>query len=339
MSTLLIEGGHRLEGRVAVEGNKNAALPLLAACLLTEDECVLTNVPRIGDVEVMARLLLDLGAEVDGIGTTTLRVRAARVRHARAGSHARRPAARVGAAARAAARAASARRTSRRRAATSRRGGRSATHLEALRGDGRAAGQRRRPRARGAGRPEGRVDVSLRGVGHRHRDGAAGRGARLGRHRDPPRGDRAARRRAVRVPVEDGRRRVGHRQLEPARRGRRTAARRRARLGGDYIEAGSWAVVGGDHRRRDRHRRRARRGHRGGGGRAEAHERRLRHARRRVPRAAVEARRPPAASPRACGRRFRATSSAWSRCWRRRRRAGRSCTTGCTSCGCSRSSR
>jgi len=76
VSTLLIEGGHRLEGRVAVEGNKNAALPLLAACLLTEDECVLTNVPRIGDVEVMARLLLDLGAEVDGIGTTTLRVRA-----------------------------------------------------------------------------------------------------------------------------------------------------------------------------------------------------------------------------------------------------------------------
>src|SRR5688572_30472422 len=80
MSTLLIEGGHRLEGRVAVEGNKNAALPLLAACLLTEDECVLTNVPRIGDVEVMARLLLDLGAEVDGIGSTTLRVRVPRVR-------------------------------------------------------------------------------------------------------------------------------------------------------------------------------------------------------------------------------------------------------------------
>ena len=80
MSTLLIEGGHRLQGRVAVEGNKNAALPLLAACLLTEDECVLTNVPRIGDVEVMARLLLDIGAEVDGIGSTTLRIRAPRLR-------------------------------------------------------------------------------------------------------------------------------------------------------------------------------------------------------------------------------------------------------------------
>jgi UDP-N-acetylglucosamine 1-carboxyvinyltransferase len=79
MSTLVIEGGCPLSGRVAVEGNKNAALPLLAACLLTEDECVLTNVPRIGDVEVMVRLLLDLGAEVDGIGSTTLRVRTPRI--------------------------------------------------------------------------------------------------------------------------------------------------------------------------------------------------------------------------------------------------------------------
>ena len=75
MSTLLIEGGRRLCGTVEVEGNKNAALPLLAACLLTQEECVLHNVPRIGDVEVMARLLLDLGAEVEGIGSTTLRIR------------------------------------------------------------------------------------------------------------------------------------------------------------------------------------------------------------------------------------------------------------------------
>src|SRR5438552_6059489 len=74
MSTLLIEGGQRLSGAVEVEGNKNAALPLLAACLLTKDECVLTNVPRISDVEVMARLILDLGGEVEGIGSTTLRV-------------------------------------------------------------------------------------------------------------------------------------------------------------------------------------------------------------------------------------------------------------------------
>lgn len=79
MSTLLIEGGRQLSGAVSVEGNKNAALPLLAACLLTQDECVLHNVPRISDVKVMARLLQDLGARVEGIGTTTVRVRCAEV--------------------------------------------------------------------------------------------------------------------------------------------------------------------------------------------------------------------------------------------------------------------
>jgi UDP-N-acetylglucosamine 1-carboxyvinyltransferase len=79
MSTLLIEGRRRLSGTVDVEGNKNAALPLIAACLLTTEPCELSNVPRIGDVEVMARLLVDLGAEVEGIGTTTLRIRCANV--------------------------------------------------------------------------------------------------------------------------------------------------------------------------------------------------------------------------------------------------------------------
>lgn len=75
MSTLLIQGGRRLSGSVDVEGNKNAALPLLAACVLTTEECVLSNVPRIADVEAMARLLTNLGATVEGLGTTTLRVR------------------------------------------------------------------------------------------------------------------------------------------------------------------------------------------------------------------------------------------------------------------------
>ena len=79
MSTLVLEGGRRIEGRVDVEGNKNAALPLIAACLLTDEWCTLENVPRIADVEVMARLLLDLGAEVEGIGSTTLRIRCAQV--------------------------------------------------------------------------------------------------------------------------------------------------------------------------------------------------------------------------------------------------------------------
>jgi UDP-N-acetylglucosamine 1-carboxyvinyltransferase len=79
MSTLVIEGGRRIEGRVDVEGNKNAALPLIAACLLTDEWCTLSNMPAIRDVEVMARLLLDLCAEVEGIGSTTLRIRCATV--------------------------------------------------------------------------------------------------------------------------------------------------------------------------------------------------------------------------------------------------------------------
>lgn len=79
MSSLRIEGGRRLSGAVSVEGNKNSALPLLAACLLTDGECVLHNVPRISDVGVMAQLLRDLGATVEGVGTTTIRVRCPQV--------------------------------------------------------------------------------------------------------------------------------------------------------------------------------------------------------------------------------------------------------------------
>ena len=79
MSILIIEGGHRLSGVVDVEGNKNAALPLMAATLLTRETCVLHNVPRIADVDVMARLLLDVGAEVDGIGSSTLTIRCAEI--------------------------------------------------------------------------------------------------------------------------------------------------------------------------------------------------------------------------------------------------------------------
>ena len=79
LTSLVVEGGHRLAGCVEVEGNKNSALPLLAACLLTEEPCVLHNVPRIKDVQVMGELLVGLGADISGVGTTTLRVCCARI--------------------------------------------------------------------------------------------------------------------------------------------------------------------------------------------------------------------------------------------------------------------
>ena len=79
MAKLRIEGGRRLSGRIVVEGNKNSALPLLAACLLTDQECVLSNVPRIRDVDVLIELIRGVGAIVDGVGTGTLRVRCPRI--------------------------------------------------------------------------------------------------------------------------------------------------------------------------------------------------------------------------------------------------------------------
>jgi UDP-N-acetylglucosamine 1-carboxyvinyltransferase len=75
MASLRIQGGRRLSGKVSVEGNKNSALPLLAACLLTDQECTLENVPRIRDVEVLIELMRGLGASVDGVGTSTLKIR------------------------------------------------------------------------------------------------------------------------------------------------------------------------------------------------------------------------------------------------------------------------
>ncbi len=66
-------------GRVAVSGSKNAVLPILAACLLTDEECKLKNVPRIEDVSIMAQLLKRIGAQVDWSDTDRqqLRVNAA----------------------------------------------------------------------------------------------------------------------------------------------------------------------------------------------------------------------------------------------------------------------
>ena len=78
-TTLVVRGGHPLAGSVEVDGNKNAALPLLAACLLSDQPCRLTNVPRIRDVSVMVELLRGLGADVEGAGSSTLDVCCRRV--------------------------------------------------------------------------------------------------------------------------------------------------------------------------------------------------------------------------------------------------------------------
>lgn len=65
MSQYIIEGGQKLKGRIRVSGNKNSILPCLAACLLTEEEVILHNVPHILDVDVCLKILQDLGALVE----------------------------------------------------------------------------------------------------------------------------------------------------------------------------------------------------------------------------------------------------------------------------------
>jgi UDP-N-acetylglucosamine 1-carboxyvinyltransferase len=76
MEKFLIQGGAPLSGTVTPAGNKNAALPLLASCLLTAEPVVLHNVPRIRDVEAMIELLADLGVKVERQGENTVRLQA-----------------------------------------------------------------------------------------------------------------------------------------------------------------------------------------------------------------------------------------------------------------------
>src|SRR5262245_43327519 len=76
MPKLIVEGGHHLRGTIRPAANKNAALPIVAACLLTAEEVILENVPEIRDVKTLLNLLSELGAETEWIAPNTVRVRA-----------------------------------------------------------------------------------------------------------------------------------------------------------------------------------------------------------------------------------------------------------------------
>ena len=82
MEKFIIEGGVPLRGEVTPGGNKNAALPLLAACLLTEEPVVLHNLPRIRDVSDMRHLIESLGVQVEDLGNNSWRIIARTVRPA-----------------------------------------------------------------------------------------------------------------------------------------------------------------------------------------------------------------------------------------------------------------
>lgn len=80
MDKFIIEGGTQLRGTVTPSGNKNAALPMIAACLLTDEPVTLRNVPRIRDVEDMLALLASIGVTIHEVDAHTLVLHAREVR-------------------------------------------------------------------------------------------------------------------------------------------------------------------------------------------------------------------------------------------------------------------
>ena len=80
MEKFIIEGGHPIFGIVTPSGNKNAALPLLAACLLTEEPITLHNLPDIGDVATMGTLLSRVGVSIEKLNPHTWRLQASDIR-------------------------------------------------------------------------------------------------------------------------------------------------------------------------------------------------------------------------------------------------------------------
>jgi UDP-N-acetylglucosamine 1-carboxyvinyltransferase len=76
MEKFIIEGGHPLSGELVPSGNKNAALPILAATLLTDEPIILKNVPIILDVIAMKNLIESLGVSITEIEPNTWEVHA-----------------------------------------------------------------------------------------------------------------------------------------------------------------------------------------------------------------------------------------------------------------------
>ncbi|MBH54960.1 MAG: UDP-N-acetylglucosamine 1-carboxyvinyltransferase [Opitutaceae bacterium] len=81
MEVMRIEGGQTLSGNISASGAKNAALPIFAATLLTEETCILENVPNLSDIWFMAQILQHLGAEVEQPDPTTWKITAGTIAH------------------------------------------------------------------------------------------------------------------------------------------------------------------------------------------------------------------------------------------------------------------
>lgn len=81
MEKVYIQGGNQLNGTVSISGAKNACMAMLAASLLTDEPCILRNVPQLRDVNFFIQLLQTLGVQIENIGPNTWKLQAAHITH------------------------------------------------------------------------------------------------------------------------------------------------------------------------------------------------------------------------------------------------------------------
>lgn len=74
MKKIVIDGGQRLDGTIEISGMKNSALPIIFACLLIKEECILENMPRVSDVENALAILRQMGADADFVDTHSIKI-------------------------------------------------------------------------------------------------------------------------------------------------------------------------------------------------------------------------------------------------------------------------
>jgi len=80
MSNFVILGGVKLEGNIKINGSKNAAVALISASLLTNEECTLYNVPKIDDVEILVEIIEKLGVDIKWTNKSTLKIKASQIK-------------------------------------------------------------------------------------------------------------------------------------------------------------------------------------------------------------------------------------------------------------------
>ena len=82
MEKIVISGGKPLNGEIPVSGFKNAAVAIVLATILTEDKCIIENLPQISDVTLLLSILRDLGANIRSINLNTVEIDCTHVRNA-----------------------------------------------------------------------------------------------------------------------------------------------------------------------------------------------------------------------------------------------------------------